>query len=224
MPKETIISCRRLATYNGIEYWSCVYDGGDVIYKQATLDLAEREAYFLSRLDSDYFPRVLEVRLEGPWSVIALEKVNGVPLPEAIDQIDTSTRFLAFAQHCLRLLNKLKQNGVIHRDIRPDNILVRDGKPVLIDFGWAIADTMPYCTPQGVNPHWLGGPERPPDGSFCDVYSMGKVLEKVNRGRWPAFDLVIKLMTEPDATLRVTDLNILELLFNSVAATEEVMP
>jgi len=219
MPKETIISCRRLATYNGIEYWSCVYDGGNVIYKQATLDLAEREAYFISRLDSDYFPRILEVRSEGPWSLITLEKVQGLPLLKAIEQINTSFKFLAFVQHCLKLLSELKQKGITHRDIRPDNILVRDGKPVLIDFGWAVSEEMPYFTPQG-----LGGAERVPDGSFCDVYSMGKVLERVNGGRWPVFDLVIKLMTEPDANLRVTDLNTLELLFTSVASTKEVMP
>jgi hypothetical protein len=53
---------------------------------------------------------------------------------------------------------------------------------------------------------------------------MGKVLEKVNQRRHPAFDLVVELMTEPDATLRITDLEILEALFKSVAATEEVMP
>ena len=161
----------------------------------------------------------MEVRSEGSWSVVALEKVHGIPLLEAIEQIDTSTEFLTFARHCLKILRELKQKGITHRDIRPDNILVRDGKPVLIDFGWAISEEMPYFTPQG-----LGGVERPPDGSFCDVYSMGKALEAVNRGRWPAFDLVIQLMTEPDANLRVTDLNTLELLFVSLTVTEEVMP
>lgn len=213
MPKETVLSSRRLATHNGIEYWSVVYDGGDVIWKQATLDLAEREAYFLSRLDSDYFPRVREVRSEGAYSVIALEKVRGVLLPEATDDlISTPAKFLTFAQHCLRLLGELKRKGIIHRDIRPDNLLVRDGKPVLIDFGWAVSEAQPYFTPQ-----WLGGSERPPDGSFCDVYSMGKVLEQVNQRRYPEFDLVIELMVEPDAALRVTDLTVLEALFNTVA-------
>lgn len=220
MPKETVISSRLLATYNGVEYWSVVYDGGNVIYKQATLDLAEREAYFLSQLEGDYFPRVLDCRSEGSYSVVTLEKVRGLPLLEALDDIAKSpATFLAFAQHCLRLVGELKRKGIIHRDIRPDNILVRDGKPVLIDFGWAISEAHPYFTPQ-----WLGGPERPPDGSFCDVYSMGKVLEKVNQRRHPAFELVIELMTEPDATLRITDLEILEVLFKSVAETEEMVP
>jgi hypothetical protein len=84
---------------------------------------------------------------------------------------------------------------------------------VLTDFGWAVSEKHAYFTPQG-----LGAAERPPDGSFCDVYSMGRVLEQVNRHRYPPFDLVIELMTEPNASMRVTDVGILKVLLATVAA------
>ena len=82
------------------------------------------------------------------------------------------------------------------------------GKPVLTDFMWAVSDERPYFTPDD-----LGRPGRPPDGSFCDVYSMGKVFEQVNGHRHAAFDPVIDLMTDPDASLRVVNLDVLRILF-----------
>jgi 2-polyprenyl-3-methyl-5-hydroxy-6-metoxy-1,4-benzoquinol methylase len=214
MPKESVISSRFLAEYDGKVYWSRVYDGAGVCYKQATLDLAEREAQFLSKFDSDYFPRIRDIKSEKGYSVITLEKIDGLPLLKAKDDISSDpVKLTTFTNHCLSLLGELKCKGVIHRDIRPDNIIIRDGKPVLIDFGWAVSDMLPYFTPPE-----LGNRERPPDGSFCDVYSMGKVLEQVNQHRYPAFDLVIALMMETDQTLRITDLEILKILFASVAA------
>lgn len=93
---------------------------------------------------------------------------------------------------------------------------MRDNRPVLIDFGWAISDKYNYLTPPG-----LGDDGRLPDGGFCDVYAMGKALQKVNDNRYPQFDVVIDMMAEPDASLRITNLDMLELLF-TIAAEEEV--
>ena len=106
------------------------------------------------------------------------------------------------------ILGELKRKGIVHRDIRLANILLRNGVPILLDFGWAVSERQPYHTPVG-----LGGLGRPLDGSFCDVYSIGKVLEEVNQGRYPKFADVIQLMTEPDGHLRITDLALLKFLF-----------
>jgi serine/threonine protein kinase len=209
MSRAKLISSRLLATEDGIEYWSCLYDDGKVISKQATLDLAQREASFLSDLKSDYFPKVLKSWSEHKYSVVVLEKILGEPLERVAGDINEHPEEMYhFIENCLNILFELKQKGIVHRDIRLDNILMRDGKPVLLDFGWAVSEKQPYYIPKG-----LGVSERPPDGSFCNVYSMGKVLERVNRGRYHKFADVIKLMTEPDAYLRMTNLLILKLLF-----------
>jgi len=216
MPKESVISSRCLAMSGGIEYWSRVYDQGDTVCKQTTLDLASREEEFLSQLKGDYFPRALESRSEETHSVVVLEKVRGIPLSDAKGDVSASPDKLhTFIQHCLNLLGELKQRGISHRDIRPDNILVRNDKPVLIDFGWAASDASPYFAPEELG-NRLGYLGRPPDGSFCDVYSMGKVLGAINQHRYPAFDYVIDLMTNPEQSLRITDLKVLRILFASV--------
>jgi len=211
--KEDIISCRKLTTWGGVDYWSCVYDNGDVIQKQATLDLAEREAFFLHQLGAPYFPRVVDAKNEGDYSVVTLEKVPGGPLQEQMaTQLDTLAKFCAFAFHCLNLLRELGERAIVHRDIRPENMLLDGGRPVLIDFGWAVSPEHPYCTPP-----WLGGSERPPDGSFCDVYSMGKTLEQANAGRFSEFAGVISLMTQADPVLRIADIGVLKTLLAAVA-------
>jgi len=217
MQKGKLISSRLLAKEGGIEYWSCLYDDDKAIYKQTTLDLAQREASFLSALEGKYFPKVLNSWSERKYSVVVLEKVFGEPLKAAAGDINEHPeRMFHFIEDCLSILCELKEKGIVHRDIRSENILMRHGRPVLIDFGWAVSERHPYFAPKR-----LGASGRPPDGSFCDVYSMGKVLEQVNARRYPRFGEVIRLMTEPDVYLRMTDLASLEILC-ALAYTKEL--
>ena len=90
MPATHLISTQCLAEKDGIEYWSRVYDSGDEVIKQASLDLAEREALFLSDLTSSSFPKVIDVRSERGYSVVVLEKIQGVPLGQAKADINTN--------------------------------------------------------------------------------------------------------------------------------------
>jgi glycosyltransferase involved in cell wall biosynthesis/tRNA A-37 threonylcarbamoyl transferase component Bud32 len=211
LPEENLVSRRLLTRHNDAEYWCCLYEKDDIIYKQASFDLAEREARFLARFESDYFPKVLDVHVEENYSLVTFRKIPGQPLQDAISRGNWSIMELyEFVQHCLNILMALQEKGITHRNICRENILVRDGKPVLLDFGWAVSDEDPYVSPPG-----LGGYERSPDGHFSDVYSMGRIFTYANRQHAPAFDQVISLMTAKQTTLRIADVTILRALFNT---------
>ena len=211
LPKETLVSAGLLTHDHDVDYWCLVYEKDSILYKQTSFDLAEREARFLSRFESDYFPRPVDVKSEADYSVISFHKFKGQTLTTALPEINSSVETLyEFIQHCLHILVNLKEKGITHRNIRRDTIWVKDGKPFLLDFGWAISEQQPYFSPAG-----LGGYERPPDGHFSDVYSMGKVLEYANRRHPRAFDWVISAMTNEEARLRITDLAVLKILLHS---------
>jgi glycosyltransferase involved in cell wall biosynthesis/tRNA A-37 threonylcarbamoyl transferase component Bud32 len=215
LPEENLISSRLLTRHNGIDYWCLVYEKDGVLYKQTSLDLAEREARFLSQLESDYFPKYLDVHSEPDYSLITFKKVHQQHLKDAFSQINLSVEELyGFIQHCLNILVQLKEKGITHRNICRNTVVIQNGKPVLLDFDWAISTSESYFAPVG-----LGGYERSRDDRFSDVYSIGKILEYVNRQHYRTFDHVISLMTQKDAVLRIDDLDILKLLFHMALKT-----
>lgn len=111
-------------------------------------------------------------------------------------------------------LDAAHSQGVVHRDVKPENILLDDeGKPLLSDFGIArevevlrdptvsrtLATTgMPVGTPAYMAPELLRGA---PADHRVDVYGLGTVLYEMLTGRLPhegvtAFDVAARVLTE----------------------------
>ena len=78
----------------------------------------------------------------------------------------------------LSALQSLHRTGIFHRDIKPDNILLKDNSPAFIDFGLA-TDQDSYKSSTGT-PIWMA-PEvyqndKSSDSAKADIYSAGLVI------------------------------------------------
>jgi GT2 family glycosyltransferase/ADP-heptose:LPS heptosyltransferase/tetratricopeptide (TPR) repeat protein len=199
---ETVISSRLLTTVDAKPYHSRVYvlenNGKKTVVKQTLHELAEREYRFLSKLNSGHFPKPIRFWSEGASTVCEMEYIEGVPLSEW-KKGRTAVELRTLIVECLQILRELQEKKIQHRDIREANILVREGKPVLLDFGWAITPDDPFITPPG-----LGDEGVPPDGVSCDVYAMGMIVRDLSF-RHPELVHLADAMTAPVRAERVTE-------------------
>ncbi|MDA7742256.1 hypothetical protein N8865_01410 [Francisellaceae bacterium] len=208
-----IISSVNLGTVGGVPYYSRVYDFEGFIYKQGSFRLASREEGFLSVLRGDYFPHCVGVEQYDDYSVVKLEKILGVSLKSMASKLKESFEGeFNFVWHCLNILENLANAGITHRDIHIGNFIIRNESPVLIDFGWAVRKDEDIVAPSGLH--------QEPSGGSCDVYSMGKVFEKVCIN--PEIISFIKLMTNPDRGMRLRDIPSLKSVFIAMSKLKNI--
>jgi len=107
----------------------------------------EREAATLEYLgeSSDQIPRLYAYFSENGLFYLVQEWIHGETLTHLVEtrgcQSETTVRKILLS--LLSVLDYVHSKGIIHRDIKPDNIILRsgDGQPVLIDFG-AVKETI----------------------------------------------------------------------------------
>lgn len=98
----------------------------------------EREALALSALNHPNLATVYEVGEAGGLHFIAMEFVEGQTLRSMIRDGLKLKNSLSIAGQVAEALSAAHRQGIIHRDIKPDNIMVRsDGYVKLLDFGLA---------------------------------------------------------------------------------------
>lgn len=132
---------------------------------------------------------------EGPWRVprIVMQWVDGRSLAEELnhDGSPDPERAAHVAEALLGTLDAAHRTGVVHRDVKPANVLLAsDGSVLLADFGIAVAQTDPRLTrtalvigsPGYTAPERWQGAES--DGR-ADLFSLGVTLHEALEGVLP---------------------------------------
>ncbi len=108
---------------------------------KCVVELFEKEARALAHLQHPNVVGVHQIFKDNGTAYMALDYVEGLDLldvHEKTPEVLTAERLVALLKSLLKALTYVHENGILHRDISPDNILLDHTKtPVLIDFGAA---------------------------------------------------------------------------------------
>ncbi|WP_329110756.1 protein kinase [Micromonospora sp. NBC_01699] len=130
---------------------------------------------------------------DGQADYLVMEYVAGVPLSRQIEsagRLDVEQTLSVVAQTA-RALDAAHRNGIVHRDVKPGNLLVQpDGTVVLVDFGVARSATMTRITSTNAVPGTAlyMAPEQAagrPVSPATDIYALGAVTYHCLTGKPP---------------------------------------
>lgn len=168
-----------------IQIYKHVKSGYEVVEKTQSIKRGLDEINVLKNLKGNCFPKLLDYVTKPNQSILYMEKIEGITFSEirlrtkfrekVLDHLD-----IVFF-NCIECLKAFHSEGFLHRDIKPDNLMIDEQLNVfLIDFGTAIplgahqlkesyVGTIAYMSPEAVfMPHEM-------DAS-SDYFSLGKTL------------------------------------------------
>lgn len=129
---------------------------------------------------------------DGPSLRSRLAREGPLPIPDALHVLQDVTRALQYAH----------EHGVVHRDIKPDNVMMSGGAAVVTDFGIAKAVSAAQApgtsadltlTGSGIGTVAYMAPEQaigdPASDHRADIYSLGCLAYEILTGRPPFHDM-----------------------------------
>ena len=168
----------------------------------------QQEAQVMARLSHPHLARVTDFFGEGNSAYLVMDFVDGESLADRIRRQGSmqETAVLAWAAQLLDALAYCHSQGIIHRDIKPQNVVIRpDGQAVLVDFG-LVKLWDPYDPATRTAMRGMGTPEYAPPEQYdataghtdprSDLYSLGAALYHALTGQAP-----------PTATMRIATPN-----------------
>ena len=175
----------------------------------------QREAEITAALEHPNIVPVYEVGEDGPHVYLAMRLVMGQTLGQLAGKL-TPIAAATIAAQIAHGLHAAHEVGVVHRDVKPANIMVDGERAFLVDFGLARAEidlsltrsgqapgTLPYMAPEQLR----GGPDAL--DPRVDVYGLGAALYHAITGEPPfpgetSIALIRSIMTRDPARLANT--------------------
>ncbi len=151
-----------------------------------------REVETMQRVRSRFVAEVLDADLDGDPPYIVTRYVPGLSLDEVVGTSGplTGPALARLAYGLAEALAAVHAAGVVHRDLKPGNVMISDGQPVVIDFGIAQVPETTRLTMTGM---FMGTPgylapeviEGKDSGNASDVHSWAATVAFAATGRPP---------------------------------------
>lgn len=175
----------------------------------------QREALSATSLTHPYIVDIFDVGEDGELHYLVMEYVEGQTLKQFIQSEGplTPERALPIMQQLVSAISNAHHNGIVHRDIKPQNILMdADGNVKITDFGIAMALSATAHTKTNSvigTVHYLS-PEQARGGMATkksDIYSLGIVFYELLTGELPfsaetAVAIALKHLQEETPSVR----------------------
>ena len=151
----------------------------------------QRDFEAATRLQHPGIARVFEIRRDGRTALIASELVEG-PTITSLTKNQTGSdlsQVVAATVQLLEALDFAHIQSVIHRDVKPSNVLIQGGRIKITDFGMAdLAARNRYDTGALVGESEYMAPEQFLSGTIdkrCDIHAVGTILYQLLTGKSP---------------------------------------
>lgn len=152
-----------------------------------------QEARQLARFQHPNIVRVIDIFKENDTAYTVMEFVNGETLKERVQRTGAmeEKEAMLLINQLLDAVEAVHAKGMLHRDIKPDNVLINpEGQVVLIDFGSArefaegkTTHQTAMITPGYAPPEQYS--ERAKRGPFTDIYALGATMYYLLTGEKP---------------------------------------
>ena len=152
--------------------------------QQVYCQMMRKELEILMSMQSPYTVQTTGIEpVEGLGMCIVMEYIDGVRLDKWLNQKQSMEKRLRLAEELLRAADYIHSTGVVHRDLKPGNIMVtRNGEHLkLIDFGLADNDHLAILKQPAGTPGYTS-PEQASDTTpdiRNDIYSLGVILQQL---------------------------------------------